>query len=85
MASFVEVVRRKRNQRRKNSDAIGKHVRRHCTIADRRPRGVRRVSAIQDDLDAIVARAYTTMEEPHLVFTRPGNPSAISRGKVTLS
>jgi molybdopterin biosynthesis enzyme MoaB len=54
-------------------------------MADGRPRGMRRVSAIQHDLDAIVARDYTAMEELHRVFTRPGKPGAVSRGKVTLS
>jgi hypothetical protein len=54
-------------------------------MADERPRGMRCVSAIQDDLDATVARAYTAMDELHRVFTRPGKPGAVSGGKVTLS
>jgi hypothetical protein len=85
MASFVEVVRRQRNLGRKNSGAIGKNVRHDCTMADRCSRDLRCVSATQDDLDAIVARAYTAMEESHLVFTRLGNAGAVSEGKVTLS
>jgi hypothetical protein len=85
MASFVEVVRRQCNQGRKNSDAISKHVGHDCTMADRGSRDLRCVSAAQDDLDAIAARAYTAMEEWHLVFTRPGKPDAVSGGKVTLS
>jgi len=85
MAGFVEVVRCERNHRRKNSDAIGKHVRPECTIADQRPRGCGAYPPPQDDLDAIVARAYTAMEEPHLVFTRLGKPGTVSWAKVTLS